>query len=623
MVEDYEILWDKAIQLEKENPEKAIEYYEQALELNEHPFIYTNIAACYDQLKEYKKSEYWYKKGESSLLQLDDRYSGNPYANYAWFLFSQKKNYEKALRFSEISIQVEPESALFLENHTRILIALKKKDEFIPYLAKLRLTVPDWDSVQDLLKKYKGDIDNYWKDYWNVSDKYENLENRLLLHEIEHKLILAYVNGKSRKIPDIKHDNWTKLFKDLLVSNIEITDEIFVKLFKILIKREEYDKLLLALTHILEKTHSGYNLMFKLLKNAGVKKSTVVAMILKYITDESENDLDIISQQICPSYKRQLKTWYEESEDFKLTVKYIKLMIRNNYEYFKDDIMKYLSHNLNDKNFSRIIATIPDRDDRLILLAKKHESWLNELKVGKSFKKLVISYLSNKKVDLSKDLISDFLRIEEGKLKNYWVIFTKNFMTRTDSLWDKKLLSLSFLFSPYNTLKSEVGFEGDAYKVVESLKTVEIELSFYLKFLLSELLVNKHSEDLFIQFTKSNFNLIVSILKTLSIKSISQILPIIVKYNRVQSFDVLMSYSVSSSKIIRKTIEVLLYDYPENYDEIVLLVGSKKMDTRVLGINLILYFKKKGYREILDEILLKEKSKTVKTYLESKINELE
>lgn len=100
-------LWNNALVFHNSDPQKAIDGYKEALKVKSHPFLYTNIADCYVLLNNIEEATKYYETAES-LLYHTSKYSAFPYAKYGYFLWKYKKDKEKALKFVNTSLEIEP-----------------------------------------------------------------------------------------------------------------------------------------------------------------------------------------------------------------------------------------------------------------------------------------------------------------------------------------------------------------------------------------------------------------------------------------------------------------------------------------------------------------------------------
>lgn len=120
-------LWNEGVKIHTTDPQKAIGFYEKALKLTEHVFLYTNIADCYKRLNNLEKCEEWYNIAESKgFLTLESKYSSNPYINYAAYLL-EIKNIKKALKYASVAMEIDSSAAYNKETYFKIIEAEAKE----------------------------------------------------------------------------------------------------------------------------------------------------------------------------------------------------------------------------------------------------------------------------------------------------------------------------------------------------------------------------------------------------------------------------------------------------------------------------------------------------------------
>jgi hypothetical protein len=597
-------------------PLKAIEQYKLALKTSGHPFLYTNIASAYHRLGDYKNSANWFKKAEPLLLSLEDRYSANPYANYAYFLYNNK-SYKKALTFSKIAIEIDSETMIFIENHARILLALKKIEDAIPYLAKLRLVVPDWASVQDLINNNKEEIDHYYDNFWNLKDKEATFEDIIRLHDLDKEKLLKYVISKKGTIPNIKYDKWDSIFKDMLSNGIEITDPYFIKLFKILIKREEFLKLFNFFNNMIENTETGYLLILKLMKLSGVKKKLVVQQLLKNVTRDNEPALiQALSKNLIPSYKKDLKEWQKELNNPIARVILIQVMQNTAQTYFKKEIKNYLEKNIDSKRFNLILSKLDDQKLKETLYLKKLSNWLNtipEFKKQDSFFKLLKTFITgNKKNIIDKIIISYRNLVKNDSYFDFWDNFVNNFPSENNEDLYTKSFRLSLIFEPHTTLENHISFNKDLKTTLDLLAQNNIPITFYIKYLIKKIYKQDDKGKLIVEFINNYFKEVMESFELVSIKEKVAILPIIWENQRENFSPILLSLTASNSKTIQNTVKSLLKKDDTLTSDMINLLKARKVSTRTIATEVLLCKNDDKINKLLKKHLETEKSESIR-----------
>jgi len=608
--------WDIGYELNLKDPLKAIEQYKLALKTSGHPFLYTNIASAYSKLGDLENSAIWYKKSEPLLLALEDRYSANPYANYAYFLYG-KKSYKKALKFSQIAIEIDSETMIFLENHVRILLALKQKNEAIPYLAKLRLIVPDWFSIQDLLKKNKKEIDQYYEDFWLLKDKEATFEDIIRLHDIDKEKLLKYIISKKGIIPNIKYDKWESIFKDMLSSGIEITDLYFIKLFKIMIKREEFLKLFNFFSNMIENTETGYLLILKIMKATGIKKKLVVQQLLKNITRDNEEQLiGALSKDLMPSYKKDLKEWEKELNNPIARVIIIQVMQNTAATYFKNEIKNYLEKNIDSKRFNLILSKLDDQKLKESLYLKKLSHWLNniqEFKDNEDFFKLLKTFITTNKRNTSDKILKTYKElIKYDSYFDFWENFVNNFPSENNKELYTKSFKLSLIFEPHTTIEKHISFKNDLKTTLRLSEENNIPIIFYIKYLVKEIYKKEDKGTLIVDFINNHFKEVIDSFEIISIKEKVAILPIIWENQPAKFSPILLSLTTSNSKTIQNTIKLLLKKDDTLTKDITELLKARKVSTRTISVEVLLNKNDPELNKLLLEHAKTEKSEVIR-----------
>lgn len=608
--------WDLGYELSLEDPLKAIEQYKLALKTSGHPFLYTNIASAYHKLGDYKNSAIWYKKAEPLLLSLEDKYSANPYANYAYFLFN-KKSYKKALIFSQIAINIDSKTIIFIENHVRILLALKEKEQAVPYLAKLRLVVPDWASVQDLINANKKSIDQYYENFWYLKDKEATFEDIVRLHDLDRDKLLKYMNPKKGITPNIKYEKWDSIFKDMLSNGIEISDTYFIKLFKILIKREEFLKLFNFFSNMIETTETGYLLILNLMKATGVKKKLVVQQLLKNITRDNEAPLiSALSKDLMPSYKKNLKEWEKELNNPIARVILIQVMQNTYPAYFKTEIKNYLDKNVDSKRFNLILSKLDDQKLKKKLYIKKLSNWLNgipEFKDQKDFLELLKIFLTtNKKNIIDKIILTYKTLVKNDSFFDFWDNFVNNFPSENNEELYTKSFNLSLIFEPHTTIQKHISFENNLKTTLELINENNIPIVFYIKYLIKEIYKKEEKGQLIIDFINNHFKEIVDSFEIISIKEKVAVLPLMWEHQQEKCSPLLLSLTTSNSKTIQNTIKILLKKDDTLTYQVIELLKARKVSTRTIATEVLLYKNDDKINKLLIEHLATEKSEVIK-----------
>jgi len=619
--------WDNAYELSIVNPKEAIKEYKLALETSGHPFLYTNIASAYYELGDMKSSAEWYKKSESLLLSLEDKYSPNPYANYAYFLY-KKKDYKKALVFSEIAMEIDSEIVLFMENHVRILLALKDKEKAIPFLVRLRLIVPDWESIQDLLTENKKEIDDYYEKTWELKDKRFVLEEIIKLHDLDKEKLFKYLDSKKGAAPAVAYDKWDSIFKDMLSAGIEITDPFFTKLFKVLIKKEDYLKLFNFLHGMIENTKTGYLLVLNLMKAANLKKKLVIQQLLRNVNKDNEAELiEAFSEDLIPSYKKELKTWIKELNNPIARVVIIQTMQNTAPEFFKEEIKAYLEKNIDSKRFNQILSKLDDEKLKEKLYNQKLEKWFSTMEILKDnplFQELVYKYIrsTSKKPKAPIAILAEFKNIV--KYDNYfdfWENFVYNFPAEDNEIMYEKSFRLSLIFDPHTAMLKHISFTNDLKTTMALLAKNSIPLTFYLKYLIKEIHKQEDKGELIVEFINKNLKEVLESFELISIKEKTAILPVMWEYQKARLTPFLFNLTNTNSKTIQAAIKEILKKEDHLINDVIELLQARKASTRAIAVDVLLARKDDTIKALLKEHLVMEKSEPIRKVIKKVVGE--
>ncbi len=133
----FENFWDKGSDFHTDNPKVALTHYLKALDGIEHPLLFADIADCYFRVGDIESCEKYYTLAEESgFLDEREKDTESKYNDYAWFLYSHKKNYEKAFKVIQVAIKLNPNEDYIIDTYIHIFLNLNK-DETIKELAQI------------------------------------------------------------------------------------------------------------------------------------------------------------------------------------------------------------------------------------------------------------------------------------------------------------------------------------------------------------------------------------------------------------------------------------------------------------------------------------------------------
>ncbi|MBN2694507.1 hypothetical protein JXR93_07580 [bacterium] len=159
----YENFWDKGSDLHTDNPKAALISYFKALDGLEHPLLYADIADCYFRLGDNEGCEKYYNLAEENgFLDEREKDTESKYNDYAWFLYSFKKDYEKAFKVIQISLQLGPKEDYITDTYIHIFLMVNK-DEAIKELAQIYKKNQKFEFSTKLFDIYKNEINTILK----------------------------------------------------------------------------------------------------------------------------------------------------------------------------------------------------------------------------------------------------------------------------------------------------------------------------------------------------------------------------------------------------------------------------------------------------------------------------
>ena len=164
---------------------KGIAYVENNKDLELQ--FYTFLAETYYEIKDYKKSDYYYE--EVIKEQPDNIYVLN---NYSYYLALRDENLEYAAELSKKSIQSEPNISTYPDTYAWILFKQKKYDEALIYIKRAYI---NGGNNNDVIVEHYGDIQymngnieeavQLWLKSKELGNKTEQLQNKIDTRKIK------------------------------------------------------------------------------------------------------------------------------------------------------------------------------------------------------------------------------------------------------------------------------------------------------------------------------------------------------------------------------------------------------------------------------------------------------
>jgi Flp pilus assembly protein TadD len=111
---------------------KSIDCLHKAIFINsENTEVLTQLGIAYDRLGNSDSSDFYYERA----LELD-KFAPLPNNNYAYSLSLRKKDLDRALKMSKISLELAPSNVSYLDTYGWILFQMGKYDEALEYIRK-------------------------------------------------------------------------------------------------------------------------------------------------------------------------------------------------------------------------------------------------------------------------------------------------------------------------------------------------------------------------------------------------------------------------------------------------------------------------------------------------------
>jgi len=466
----------------------------------------------------------------------------------------------------------------------------------------------------------KKEIDHYYENFWELKNKKITIEDIIKLHDLEKDKLFKYLDSKKASTPNISYDKWDSIFKDMLSAGVEISDSYFTKLFRILIKKEEYLKLFGFLNTMIENTKTGYLLILKLMKSANLKKKVVTQQLLKNITKDNEQALiDALSENLVPSYQKELKEWIKDLNNPVARVLLIQVMQNTAPKFFKEEIQAYLEKNIDSKKFNKILSRLDDEKLKETLFNEKLSRWFNATEILQDypdFQKTVFKYItsSSKKSKTTNSILEQYKKMfKYENYFNFWENFVNNFTQSEENkvMYDKSF-KLSLIFDPHTTMSQHITFKNDMKTTLELLVENNIPVIFYLKYLIKEIHKQEDKGELIVEFINKSFKDVIDSLEFITIKEKTAVLPIIWKHQKSRFAPYLFSITNTNSKTIQAAIKLILKDEDDYLSEIKDLLKARKASTRAIAVEVLLGKNDKNIEDLLRTHLETEKSELIR-----------
>ena len=163
--------WDMGFKNHHTNPEKAITLYKKAIEIEEHPHLFTNLGHAYYKAKDYKEAEHYFTLAEKELLTKDADDAKNALIDITTFLYEYKKDFKKATKYFEEAIKIDSKDEEVLDLGARLYFAMNNKNEALKFLAKQSRINKESEVSKDLFQTYEKELNEYIENYWKNNDK--------------------------------------------------------------------------------------------------------------------------------------------------------------------------------------------------------------------------------------------------------------------------------------------------------------------------------------------------------------------------------------------------------------------------------------------------------------------
>ncbi len=630
MVRTINDAWNDGFKIHNTNPEKAMEFYQEAIDMsngNPHVYLYTNMADCYNQLKDYDKTEEYYTLAEKNGFEkLEYKYSSSAYNSYAWFLYDIKKDYKRALIFAKIAVSLSPGEANYLDTICQVLEKLDDKNNLLRYLSKLNKLNPSYEATKDLLDKYKDELVDFYNNYWQKVDKKTVIEEILTSLNIPEDLF-DYILAKTKQSHSSAYYGWDFLLNKFADEMFELDDFYMLRMYQAIFNAQYYEfRVYEFLKKQLGTTKDGIYKTMEILFKTNLAETRIIATAVNnyqgFASELGEALGKLLKDRLTPkelkNFFKTITTSYYETEK---TV-FAQVLLSIDYDLYVTDIKNLFTNLPYTTNNNLILHLIKDeefiKNTYLSQIEKWYDYYVKYYKYNPLFKKDLLNFIKTGKK--SADFDNEIKEIEakeskwDGAFCNAF-IYNNKFDSNSDFF--KRIFYLSSKFNAYVTVERSIDelYNNKSFEKIEkAMNKYDISFDAYVDFFAMK------SADKYYQWANDWLNIMIEkdfdkslkILENAEAKVLLNVLPTFNKLNKEKTYPVLIKNASQSSKQLKALIVELLSGYEQGIEDFKKMLKSKKQDEREVGVKLLATVKKEEFDEMLKALYETEKSNGVK-----------
>ncbi len=592
--------WNKALKFHLVNPKKAIELYLKAIEYEIHPFLYTNIAECYKFLHDFENEEkYYFLAEQNGLLELDYKYSSNPYNSYAWYLYETKKDYEKALILSKISLDINPEKETHLDTYIRINFALNNQNEALKYLKRLHEISSEFKDSLDLFELYKDDLQNYSKNFFKTVNK-EELLLKIFRENNSNQNIIDYVLGNTTVI-DYNYIEPNRIAIEMFKNNFEVEDIYFSRLLTYLSEKQMLYYFYSGLYEIYKDNKNAIYTAYKALKKAEIEEYKIINFLIDCFGSSFEEELCVfISDNLTEELEKLIIEKLKTIESTNYVTIFAKALLHKNYENYESFIKKVLIKLKYSLNTNKILNVIKDDEFAKNIYIKRILEFIKSYNKKNSYPEIeneIEKYLTIENYEIN-DKIQEFGKKFQKRYENYfydYFVEHSKYKYQRDNIFYKKMLKLSFILDKFSTeyeIFKEFNYsESFNYeRLKEVIYEYNLEISQAFDYFCGEFKENKEIKfkKYIIKLIEDNFDKLSEFIKNSQKNYILKTLPVFYQINPEKTYNILIYIVLNNPnpKFEAKIIKLLL-NYTDKITDFRKFADSNNLNTRKIGKELL------------------------------------
>lgn len=592
--------WNKALKFHLIEPKKAIELYLKALECEIHPFLYTNIAECYKFLNDkINEAKYYLLAEENGLLELDYKYSSNPYNSYAWYLYETKQDYEKALIYSKISLDIEPDKESHLDTYIRINFALNNQNEALRCLKKLSEINNTFKDSLDLFELYKEELKNYSKNFFKTVNK-EELLLKIFNDNNTHQNVIDYVLGNTTVI-DYNYIETSDILITMFKNNFDFEDIYFSRFLIYLNEKQMLYSFYSVLYEVYKENKTALYTAYKALKKAEIEETKIINFLIDYFGSNFEEELSkFISENLTEEIENIILKKLKTIESTNYVIIFSKALLHNNYDKHIDFVKKVLMKLPYSLNTNKLLYVIKDDEFVKNIYIKRILGFIKSYNKKNKYPEIeteIEKYLTIENYEIT-DKIKEFGKKFEKRYENYfydYFIEHSTYKYKRNGIFYQKTLELSFILDKFTTeyeIFKEFNYsESFNYeRLKEVIYEYNLQISQAFDYFCGEFKENKDVKfkKYIIKLIEDNFDILGNFVQNSQKNYILQTLTVFYKINPEKTYKILI-FIVNNNpnpKFEAKLIKLLL-NYTDKITDFRKFADSNNLNTRKIGKELL------------------------------------